>query len=132
MHVYWVVFEGFFEALGSYCAVCAYVSGFKDVSDVFMVLREHEVCFSSAGGFGLPAFCLCIVLVVVVLLFHLGLSVFCCVCCMWVWYGLPVFGSYLDAVASALMACFLAWAGFLGAGMLCNAPSAYGAPEPSV
>jgi len=43
-----------------------------------------------------------------------------------------VFGSYLDAVASALMACFLAWAGFFGAGMLCNAPSAYAAPEPSV
>jgi len=37
-----------------------------------------------------------------------------------------VFGSYLDAVASALMA----W--FFGAGMLCNAPSAYAAPEPSV
>ena len=77
MHVYWVVFEGFFEALGSYCAVCAYVSGFKDVSDVFMVLREHEVCFSSAGGFGLPAFCLHIILMFVVLLFHLGLSEFC-------------------------------------------------------
>ena len=35
-----------------------------------------------------------------------------------------MFGSYLDAVANALMACFLAWAGFLGTGMLCNAPSA--------
>ena len=94
-----------------------------------MVLGEHEVCFSSAGCHGLPAFCLCIVLMFVVLLFHLGLSVFCW---MWVWYGLPVLGSYLDAVARALRACFLACAGFLGVGMLCSAPSAYGAPVPMV
>ena len=80
-----------------------------------MVLGEHEVCFPSAGCHGLPAFCLCIVLMFVVLLFHLGLSVFCW---MWVWYGLPVFGSYLDAVVRALMAWVLAWAGFLGGVML--------------
>ena len=92
-----------------------------------MVLGEHEVCFSSAGCHGLPAFCLCIVLMFVVLLFHLGLSVFCW---MWVWYGFPVFGSYRDAVARALMACFLAWAEFLASGMLCNAPSAYADPDP--
>lgn len=41
-------------------------------------------------------------------------------------------GSYLDAVASALMAWVLAWAGFLGGGMLWSAPRAYGAPVPSV
>jgi len=111
--------------------VCAYVSCGEDVGDVFVVLGEHEVCFSSAGCHVLPAFCLCIVLLVVVLLFHLGLSVFGCVCWMWVWYGLPVLGSYRDAVARALMACFLAWAGFLTGGMLCNAPSAYAAPDPS-
>ena len=46
------------------------------------------------------------------------------------WYGLPVFGSYLDAVANALMACFLACAGFLTGGMLCSAPNAYADPEP--
>lgn len=124
MHVYWVVFKGFFEALWSDGAVGAYFSCLEYVGDVFVVLGEHEVCFSAAGCVGLPAFCLCIVLGFVVLLFHLGLSVFCCVCCMWVWYGFPVFGSYLDAVARALRACFLAWAGFLGVGMLCRAPSA--------
>lgn len=110
--------------------MCAYVSCGEDVGDVFVVLGEHEVCFSSAGCLVLPAFCLCIVLLVVVLLFHLGLSVFCCVCWMWVWYGFPVFGSYLLAVANALMACFLAWAGFLTGGMLCNAPNAYADPDP--
>lgn len=130
MHIYRVVLKGFLQALGSYCAVGADVSCFKDVGDVFVVLRKHEMCLSSAGCLGLPPFCLCIISVVVVLLFHLGLSVFCCVCWMWVWYGLPVFGSYLDAVARALMACFLAWAEFLASGMLCRAPSAYAAPVP--
>ena len=127
MHVYGVVFEGFFEALWAYGAVCADVSCLEDVGDVFVVLGEHEVCFSSAGCVCLPAFCLCIVLVVVVLLFHFVGFVFCW---MWVWYGLPVLGSYLLAVESALMACFLAMAGFLCSGMLCSAPSAYGAPVP--
>lgn len=46
------------------------------------------------------------------------------------WYGCPVFGSYLAAVAMALRACFLACAGFLGVGMTVSAPSAYGAPVP--
>lgn len=130
MHVYGVVFKGFFEALWAYGAVCAYFSCLEYVGDVFVVLGEHEVCFSAAGCLVLPAFCLCIVFGVVVLLFHLGLSVFCCVCWIWVWYGLPVLGSYLDAVANALRACFLAWAGFLAGGMLCRAPSAYAAPVP--
>ena len=49
-----------------------------------MVLGEHEVCFSSAGCHGLPAFCLCIVFGFVVLLFHLDLSEFCLVCWIWV------------------------------------------------
>ena len=130
MHINRVILKGFLQALWSNSAVCADVSCYEYISDVFMVLREHEVCFSSAGCVFLPAVCLCIVLGFVVLLFHLGLSVFCCVCWMWVWYGLPVFGSYLDAVASALMACFLAWAEFLASGMLCRAPSAYAAPVP--
>ena len=110
--------------------MCAYFSCLEDVGDVFVVLWEHEVCFSSAGCHVLPAFCLCIVLGFVVLLFHLGLSVFGCVCWMWVWYGFPVLGSYLLAVARALMACFLACAGFLTGGMLCNAPNAYADPDP--
>ena len=80
MHVYGVIFEGFFQALWLDGAVCAYVSCFKDVGDVFVVLRKHEVCLSSAGCHCLPPFCLCIISVVVVWLFHLGLSVFCCVC----------------------------------------------------
>lgn len=108
------------------------VSCYEYVGDVFVVLGEHEVCFSSACCVGLPAFCLCIVLGFVVLLFHLDLTEFCLVCWICVWYGPPVFGSYLDAVARALRACFLAWAEFFGVGMLCSAPSAYGAPVPSV
>ena len=54
----------------------AYFSCLEYVGDVFVVLGEHEVCFSAAGCVGLPAFCLCIVVGVVVLLFHLGLSEF--------------------------------------------------------
>ena len=52
------------------------------------------------------------------------------VCCRWVWYGCPVFGSYLLAMAIALRACFLAWVLFLGVGWAVSAPSAYGAPVP--
>ena len=62
--------------------------------------------------------------IVVVLLFHFVGAGFCCVCWICVWYGLPVLGSYLDAVASALMPYFLACAVFLWGGMLCNAPNA--------
>ena len=124
MHVYWVILQGFLETLWSYGAMCAYVSCLENICDVLMVLREHEMCFSSAGGLCLPAFCLCIVHIVVVLLFHFVVAGFCCVCWIWVWYGLPVLGSYLLAVASALMTCFLAMEVFLCSGMLCNAPNA--------
>ena len=77
MHVYGVILKGFLQALWSDGAVCADVSCFEYVGDVFVVLGEHEVCFSAAGCVCLPAFCLCIVLGFVVLLFHFGLFVFC-------------------------------------------------------
>ena len=99
-----------------------------------MVCWEHEVGFVFAVGLCLPSGCLCIVLchVFLVLVFLVGVlgRVFCCVCWMLVWYGAPVLGSYLVAVASALSAFFLACWMFLGLGRLCKAPSAYGVPEP--
>ena len=93
-----------------------------------MVLGEHEVCFASAVGLVLPACCLYIVVGVVVLVCHfVVVFLFCWMC---VWYGCPVLGSYLAAVAIALRACLRAWVGFLGCGRTVNAPSAYGAPVP--
>lgn len=134
MHVYGVVFEGVVEALCGDWAGGADFSCFDDVGDVFVVLGEHEVGFVFAGGVLLPAVgvvgvcCLCIWFWGVVWLFHF--VVVFLVCWMWVWYGCPVLGSYLLAVAMALRACFRAWVLFLGCGRTLSAPSAYGAPVP--
>lgn len=125
MHVDWVEFEGVVEALGLDGALLADGSGVLDVGDVFVAFGEHFVGASSAVGFGLPS--LYIVSGVVVLLVHFVVFL---VCWMWVWYGCPVLGSYLAAVAMALRACFLACDGLRGVGSTVSAPSAYGAPLP--
>ena len=126
MHVDGVVFEGVVEALGLDGALLADLAGVEDVGDVFVAFGEHFVCASSAVGFCLPS--LYIVAGVVVLVVHFVLGFVCC--WMWVWYGCPVLGSYLAAVAIALMACFLACAGLRGVGRVFSAPRAYGAPVP--
>lgn len=127
VHVDWVEFEGVVEALGLDGALLADGSGVLDVGDVFVAFGEHFVGASSAVCFCLPALllppwcCLYIVSGVVVLLVHFVVFL---VCWMWVWYGCPVLGSYLAAVAMALRACFLACDGLRGVGSTVSAPSA--------
>lgn len=125
MHVDGVVFEGVVEAFCLDGALLADLAGVEDVGDVFVAFGEHFVCASAAVGFCLPS--LYIVAGVVVLVVHLVLGF---VCCWWVWYGCPVLGSYLAAVAMALRAFLRACVGLRGVGRTVSAPRAYGAPVP--
>ena len=129
MHVYGVVFECVVEALCGDWAGGAEFSCFEDVGDVFVVLGEHEVGFAFAVGVLLPSVC-CLYIVfgwVVWLVHFVVVFLFCWMC---VWYGCPVLGSYLAAVAMAFKAFLRACIGFLGCGRTESAPSAYGAPVP--